>query len=458
MDVHRTHRAKITNHAQVARLLDLHGWSASKLWNVGLYYLHNEWGETGEIPDEDELKSELKGHPKYNGLHSQSSQRVLEELAEAFTSWYNSDDPRDNPPGYRKENYYDAEGNRVHEEHPRSTITWKQNGFKHDPKHNRVRLSRGENHKSSKYAREYILVEYETRDDVTVENLQQVRAVYDEVRDRWELHLVCKHEMDTSEAPGEESAGVDLGINRFAAVAYSTGDADLYPGNRLKQDNYYFSKEIAKCDDSSGNEATRLHRKKSERSNQYIHAWAKHVADQCEAHDVGDVYIGNPKGIREDEETGKARNWGSHGNLDLHAWPYAGAADVLEYKLKVRGITLHRESERNTSKTCASCGRERKANRVERGLYECDECRVVAHGDVGGAENIRVGVGEQAGNQRESNSESCGAGLAARGGMNARRFGPVEDRSTGWLAQPGVYLYDLSNGFLPRDQVVDCKP
>jgi len=147
LDVHRTHRATIRNHSQVAESLDRHGWSASKLWNVANYYARTVWDETGEIPDHGRLKDELKTHTNYNGLHSQSSQRVLEELAEAFTSWYESDDDRDNPPGYRKENYYDSQGRRVHEEHPRSTVTWKQNGIKHDIKDNRVRLSKGANHK-----------------------------------------------------------------------------------------------------------------------------------------------------------------------------------------------------------------------------------------------------------------------------------------------------------------------
>ena len=63
------------------------------------------------------LKRELKDHTKYNGLHSQSSQRVLEELAESVHSWFQSDDNRDNPPGYCKENYYDDQGRRVPEEH-----------------------------------------------------------------------------------------------------------------------------------------------------------------------------------------------------------------------------------------------------------------------------------------------------------------------------------------------------
>jgi len=34
MHIHRTYRAKIRNYSQVERILDLHGWSASKLWNV----------------------------------------------------------------------------------------------------------------------------------------------------------------------------------------------------------------------------------------------------------------------------------------------------------------------------------------------------------------------------------------------------------------------------------------
>ena len=253
LEVHRTHRAKILNHAQVEEPLDRHGWSASKLWNVANYHSREAWEETGEIPDHGDLKDELKGHNKYKGLHSQSSQRVLEELAEAFNSWYGKrkSDSRANPPGYRKKNYYDSEGRRVHEEHPRSTVTWKQNGIKHDAKNNRMRLSKGANHKEHPKAWEYILVEYETRPGVTVENLQQVRAVYDKAKGRWELHLVCKDEVETPDAPGNESAGVDLGICNFASVAYSTEQADLYPGNRLKQDGYYFPKEIAKCDDSS---------------------------------------------------------------------------------------------------------------------------------------------------------------------------------------------------------------
>jgi putative transposase len=93
------------------------------------------------------------------------AQRVLEELAEAFTGWYNSDDGN-NPPGYRKR------GDR----HPRATVTWKQKGIKHDAKHGQIRLSKGWNLKDGRS--DFILAEYETRPDVEINNIQQVRAVW----------------------------------------------------------------------------------------------------------------------------------------------------------------------------------------------------------------------------------------------------------------------------------------
>jgi putative transposase len=439
LEVHRTHQAKIRNHSQVADSLDRHGWSASKLWNVANYHSRNVWEETGEIPDHGDLKHELKGHTTYNGLHSQSSQRVLEELAEAFNSWYKTreSDSRANPPGYRKRNYYDQQGRRVHEEHPRSTVTWKQNGIKHDPKNNRVRISKGATHKEHPKAWEYILVEYETRPGVTVENLQQVRAVYDKAKERWELHLVCTAEIETPTAPGTESAGVDLGICNFAAVAYSTDEADLYPGNRLKQDGYYFPKEIAKCDDSGGDRATRLHHKWSERRTHFFHSLAKHIVHRCVEKGVGRINVGDLEGVREDE-TGDSKNWGRHGNLDLHGWAFDRFTEILTYKAKVEGIEVVDVSERDTSKTCCVCGREDDTQRVERGLYVCEECEAAFNADVNGAENIRLNIND------ESNSESSAI--------------LDEDRSTGWLAQPGVYLYDLSSGFQPQAQVGDCKP
>jgi putative transposase len=151
---------------------------------------------------------------------------------------------------------------------------------------------------------------------------------------------------------------------------------------------------------------------------------------------VGRINVGELEGVRENEN-GKSKNWGRHGNLDLHGWAFDRFTSILTYKAKVEGIEVVEVSERDTSKTCCVCGREDDSQRVERGLYVCESCDAAFNADVNGAENIRLDL-------NQSNSESPPG------------FGG--NRCTGWLAQPGVYLHDLSHGFSPRDQVVDCKP
>ena len=95
----------------------------------------------------------------------------------------------------------------------------------------------------------------------------------------------------------------------------------------------------------------------------------------------------------------------------------------------MEGLSVEKVSEQGTSKSCSWCGRKRDANRVERGLYVCDECDMVANADVNGAENIRQNV---------SPSPTTDGG----------------DRSNGWLAQPSTFLFDKETGaFAPQERV-----
>jgi len=140
--------------------------------------------------------------------------------------------------------------------------------------------------------------------------------------------------------------------------------------------------------------------------------------------------VGDLSGIREDEENGESKNWGKHGNLDLHSWAFDRFTGLLEYKAEMEGITFEQVSERDTSKSCSCCGRKHEANRVERGLYVCDECGTVANADVNGAENIRQKVSPSSPNLSVN-------------------------RSNGWLAQPSTLLFDKETGaFAPQEQQV----
>ena len=411
--VTRTYRARVRNHSQVRDDLDSLGLAASKLWNVARWTAGRVWDACGQIPSAFDLQAYLKSHERYVDLHSQSSQRILAELAEAFESWYGhrgNGNEKANPPGYRKHN----------DEHPRSTVTFKQKGFKHDAANNRLRLSKGSNLKDG--WSDFILCEYDAIGPrrTTVENVQQVRAVYE--HGVWRLHIVCRVEVDVAEPPGDRTAGVDLGICNVAAVSF--GDESLlYPGGALKEDEYYFDQHRAKCDDSASREARRLDRKRTDRRTHFFHTLSKEIVAQCAERGVGTVFVGDLGGIREDEDGPK--NWGRHGNLDLHGWAFDRLTTMVTYKAEMQGIAVETVSERDTSKTCSVCGAKADSQRVERGLYDCDECGTVANADCNGAENIR----------QKSTSES------------------IEDRSNGWLAQPAVRLFDATEGrFLPQGQ------
>ncbi|ERG97171.1 MAG: transposase, IS605 OrfB family, central region [Haloquadratum walsbyi J07HQW2] len=266
-------------------------------------------------------------------------------------------------------------------------MSFKQADFSHDAQFTYVRLSKGRNLKE--HRSDFILCEYQTRPDVdlTEWDIQQVRAVYK--RDEWRLQFVCRTTSDP-EPPGDDVGGVDLGICNFAAVSFGS-ESVLYPGGALKENEYYFIKKKANCDDSLSREATRLDRKRTGRRTHLLHALSKAIMKECVERSVGDL-----GGIREDDETGESRNWGDHDhrNLDLHGWAWAfdRFRTPLDYKAEAEGIDVELVSERDTSKSCSACGHTDDTQRVERGLYVCEECDTVANADVNGAENIRQKV------------------------------------------------------------------
>jgi putative transposase len=409
----RTITAALTNDREgVVCDLDSLARSGSKIWNVARWTAGRIWDETGEIPEEGPLKSYMKNQPCWKDLNAQSSQAIMEELAGAFQSWFEQDNPDANPPGYRKHG----------DERPRSTITFKEDGFKLDTKHQQVRLSKGKNLKDG--WSDFILCEYDTGPDAdltAVEDVQQVRIVW--TGDHWELHFVCKVAIDVADSSGEKTAGVDLGICNTAAV--SVGDESLlYPGNALKEDAHYFRQEEYDTEGETGPSAHAewARRKKSRRQTHFLHALSKDIVEQCADRDVETIAVGHPKDIRADED------WGRHGNKRLHDWAFDTVLSYIEYKAEERGIEVERvdEYELATSITCCACGMKADSNRVERGLYVCENCELVANSDLNAAENMRATVTPS----------------------------PAEDRSNGCLAQPSMRLFDTSTGRVaPQEQV-----
>lgn len=283
-----------------------------------------------------------------------------------------------------------------------------------------------------------MLCAYETRPDVDLADesvsVQQVRAVHD--GEKWELHIVCNVETAVPDAPGDGTAGVDLGISNLAAVSFGN-ETMLYPGGWLKETKHYYKQVEYDCEGTNGlsDRARWAKRTLKRRRRHYLHTLAKDIIERCVERGVGRLRIGDLGGIRA-EDNGDGRNWGRDGNKRLHGWAFGKLTTMLEYKGEAAGIEVVVDSERNTSKTCSVCGTEADSQRVERGLYHCRECGRTANADTNGAENIRQELLP-----------------------NPDAFDRL-DRDNGCLAQPSVRQFDATDGrfHLPSQELAGCKP
>lgn len=364
MEVLRTEKCEILNHSQVVGDIDELSVSVCKLWNVARYKCEQVWKKTDEIPSESELKSELKDHEKYRELHSQTAQNVIEELWNAFESWFKKrkNDESANPPDYRKRNG----------KYPKVSVTFKRSAIRHDTKNGRLKLSNGVGNST-------LLIEYQSRPEIDLGRIQAARLVWNGIR--WQVHIIHRKEIEPEQS-GENTCAIDLGIKNFATIVYDDGFSEIYPANRLKEDEYYFLKEIAKCNKTNSNKAKGLHRKRSRRRNHFLHALTNEILRRCEEKDIGRILVGDLKHIRENET-----NHNDNHNLKLSQWPYEKFVQLLAYKAEEKGIEVVKKDESHTSQKCSDCGTIDEENRVERGLYKCSNCGFTVNADVNGASN-----------------------------------------------------------------------
>jgi putative transposase len=189
--------------------------------------------------------------------------------------------------------------------------------------------------------------------------------------------------------------------------------------NTLRESKQYFQQEEYQTEGDHGPSQTAqwAREKLAKRKDHFLHALSKDIVEQCVDHDVGTLVVGDPSGVDEDD-------WGRHGNKRLDNWAYKRLLHLIDYKARERGIEVEMPDERGTSSTCSVCGHEGDDSRVERGLWKCDRCGVVAHSDVNGADNIR----------QETLPVTP----------------PLGDSGNGCLAQPRVIHFSRTHGFQPR--------
>ena len=318
-------------------------------------------------------------------------------------------DDRARPPGYREHG----------ESHPRSTVSFKTADFRHDAQFARVCLSKGRNLKE--HRSDFILCEYQTRPDVdlTEWGIQHVRAVYN--RNDWRLQFVCHTTIDL-EPPGDEVADVDLRICNFATARLAVKSCCTSVANSRKTNTILRRRKpnvkilrlmkrlvLTGCKLVAGHTSCTHSRKRS-------------VAE-CVERCVRTRVVGDLGGIRKDDESGTSRNWGDHGNLELHGWAFDRFTKLLDYKAEAESIDVKLVSERDSR------------SRVRRATT-----RTIISVLNAGCTSVRRRHGDKRGLER------CGE-HPAKATPDSTTDG--SDRDNGWLAQPAVHLFDRRGSFRP---------
>ncbi len=222
-----------------------------------------------------------------------------------------------------------------------------------------------------------------------LKSIQGVRVV--PFHDRYKIDLIYSLRIKKSHILKENILGVDLGINNIITASNNVGEPPLIiKGGIVKSLNQFYNKQLAMykslatvCNDSKyTHRIQRLHRKRSNKINDFFHKISRIIINYCIAHNIGTIVIGYNKGWKQNIKLGKKKN------QTFVLIPFLKLIRKIEYKAEMVGITVMCISEEYTSQTCSSCGVISKSNRIYRGLYACKTCGMVLNADVNACKNI----------------------------------------------------------------------
>ena len=194
-------------------------------------------------------------------------------------------------------------------------------------------------------------------------------------------------------------AGIDLGVDNFATVTFSTHNNPLIiKGLELKSINQGYNRLIAKAQEqlpAPQRTSKHIHRLWSRRSwilTTKIHQMTAFLATLFDEMRIEKVFIGKNTGWKQNLPFGKKVK------QRFAYLPYETFIEQLQYKCKLRGITVITQEESYTSKASFLDGDDIpvygevdnpkfSGRRVKRGLYKTSKGQMI-NADVNGSYNI----------------------------------------------------------------------
>ena len=360
-----SHRTEISLNNDYSNIIGHMCYAAYKLWNVGNYERMN-YKELGlsEYPDWYYQKKYHKVDLWYKQLPSQTAQEVLKLLDKSWKSFYvlqkthGIDNPR--PPRFKQAPI---------------VITYMQNAIVHEKDSDVVRLSLPKQLKiymSETYgiSDNYIYLKNKVFKDTDA--IKQIK-IYPPEGNKCDIIVVYEVEDIMPLPDNGRYLSIDLGLHNLMTCYDSTnGDTFIMGRKYLSICNYY-------------NKEKKKKKKKKNSINDYLHKVTRYIVSYCVENQINTVVIGDITNIRKDNDLGNVTN------QKLHSLPFAKIYMMLQYKLKMKGITLVKQSEAYTSQTSplsrdVSKESAQKSNRIKRGLYKDGD--KIWNADSVGAYNI----------------------------------------------------------------------
>lgn len=357
-------------------------------------------------PTRDALQKHTKGRYR---LHSQTVQMICHQLLANVEA---TSERRRNEPSSRRWLRYPYKEKRFF------ALSWPAQAVDYDRAAKRLVLPMGRGRKSLVFK---LALDFEPGG---------VKLVWNE---GYELHIVRSDIEKAKDSPGDTRVTVDLGEIHQAAVATSDGHALVVSGRGIRSDKRLLSKQLgeiarkrSKCKKGS-RRATRLQKAREKRtllSRRRIrdkrHKGTRKVIDFCVAHGVGELYVGDPRGVRK-------LKYGRHHNQRIARWEVGKDMDYLGHKAERAGIACSTGDERGTSSRCPQCGHRHRPKGRD---WQCKTCGFEGHRDVVGAVNMHVnGFGQKVTFPASVTYRRAGPMRAARGVNHPASSLPARRRS-----------------------------
>jgi IS605 OrfB family transposase len=372
------------NHELYATLDDL-TFKAKNLYNHGLYLYRQSYFEHKKNPDKPVLSwadidktLRKQGHDDIRALPSKVANAVLKNLGENITSFWklvrlkNKGNLAQKP----KLPHY------LHKTDGRYPLSFNYQTFG---------AKRGANNELF-LCPKGINLPIPTR----VANPKQVRIIPS--HNNFIIEVIYNVE-ESAPKSTSKYAGIDLGVDNFATVTFSTQNRPLIiKGLELKSINQGYNRLIAKAQEllpGTCKASKHIHRLWSRRSwilATKIHQITAFLTNLFDEMQIEKVFIGKNTGWKQ------ALPFGKKVKQRFAYLPYETFIEQLQYKCKLRGITVVTQEESYTSKASfldsdnipvygETDNPKFSGRRIKRGLYRSSDGRLI-NADVNGSYNI----------------------------------------------------------------------